>query len=160
MRLRTIGPAFALTLLGACGGGGGGSQVSLTTVSGTVVADAALAGYTVEVYTPTNPPSEGVSAASGKTGPDGGFIATSHLEPIRPLLIDVRAPGFTPDEWRYRVLHSVSHSGVNVNVTPLTELLVARLLNRRVSPLDFAAANELQNRTEADVSAARQQVVA
>ena len=36
MRLRTIALAFALALLGACGGGDNGPQVSLTTVSGAV----------------------------------------------------------------------------------------------------------------------------
>jgi len=159
MRLRSITPGFALTLLAACGGGGGGSQVSLTTVSGTVVADAALAGYSVIVLTPTEPPSDGALLAIGKTGSDGRFTATSHLGPIRPFLIVAGGGSFALDEWKYRTLHSVSHRGGDVKVTPLTELLVARLLNHGLSQFDIAAVNELQNRPEADVSTARQQVV-
>src|SRR5262249_10259494 len=92
MNLRIVAPIF-LALLGACGGGGGGggggSQVSQTTVSGTVAADAALADYDISVFAPiegqpTN--STSVRSASGRTGPDGRYAATSFLGTVRPFL--------------------------------------------------------------------------
>jgi hypothetical protein len=164
MRPRTIELAFALTLLGACTGDDSKGP-PLTTVSGTVAADAALAGYSVSVATPTEPPTRGAYVASGTTAPDGRFSATSYLGTLRPFVIGTFAPfapnSSTVDErrYKYRSLNSISHRGGDVNVTPLTELLVARLLNRRPSSNDFLPV-ALQNRTEADVSAARQQVVA
>jgi hypothetical protein len=164
MRLRTIALAFALALLGACAGDDNKGP-PLTTVSGTVAADAALAGYSVSVFTPTESPNQGAYVATGTTGPDGRFSATSYLGTLRPFVIGAGAP-FAPNrttvderQYKYRSLNSISHRGGDVNVTPLTELLVARLLNRRPSSNDFLPL-ALQTRTEADVSAARQQVVA
>lgn len=155
-------------LLAACGGGGGGSgpQVPLTTVSGTVAANAALAGYSVSVYAPSveipgqppnpaAPPATGAWIATGTTGPDGRYSATSFMGTRRPFVI-----GADESQARqYRSLLSISHRGGSVNVTPLTTLLVARLLNRS-RPDSFQATLDLQNRTEADVSTAQQQVLA
>ena len=175
MRLRTIALAFALALLGACAGDDNKGP-PLTTVSGTVAADAVLAGYGVAVFAPAvelpgeppnpaAPPATGAWLANGTTGPDGRYSATSFMGTRRPFVIGASAP-FTPNSaivdqrrYKYRSLNSISHRGGDVNVTPLTELLVARLLNRTPSSNDFLPV-VLQNRTEADVSAARQQVVA
>jgi hypothetical protein len=162
-------PAFvlALALLSACGGGGGGgSQVSLTTVTGTVVANAALADYRVTVNAqvadlPGTPiPNDfGAYQAFGTAGSDGRYSATSHLGDHRPLLIAATS-GLLPSDARYPLLHSVSF-GATTNVTPLTSLLTARLLNRIPEfSLDGHAVTELQNRSVADFSAARDQIVA
>jgi len=157
MRLRTAALALALTLFGACGGGSGGSQVPLTTVSGTVAADAALAGYGVSVFAPDEPPNQGGAlTANGTTGPDGRYSATSFMGNLRPFVVEASGS----QERQYQILHSISHGG-SVNVTPLTSLLVARLLNRRLGlGSGVQATLDLKNRTEADVSAARQQVLA
>jgi hypothetical protein len=177
MQLRTAATGFALTFLGACGGGGGyGPPVPLTTTTGTVFGDAPLSGYSVGVnapaveipgqpLNPAAPPATGWWVAIGTSGPDGRYSATSFMGTRRPFVIEVFAP-FAPGtaaanerQNKYRSLHSVSHRGGEVNVTPLTELLVARLLNRRPGSNDFPVL-QLQNRTEADVISARQQVVA
>ena len=176
MRERSIALTMVLALLGSCGGGDNGPQVPLTTTTGTVFADAALAGYSVSVTAPaveipgqppnpSAPPATGGWLATGTTGLDGRYSATSFMGDRRPFVIQAGAPfppnSATVDERRskYRNLNSISHRGGDVNVTPLTELLVARLLNHTPSHNDFLVV-ALQDRTEADVNAARQQVVA
>jgi hypothetical protein len=60
------------------------------------------------------------------------------------------------------LLYSITNHGGTANVTPLTDLLVARLLNRRPSlNVDvLRAVTDLQNRSDAEIAAAQQQVVA
>jgi hypothetical protein len=176
MRSRSIALTIALALLGSCGGGSNGPEVPLTTTTGVVFADAPLVGYSVTVYTPAveipgqplnpaAPPATSAWLAIGTSGSDGRYSATSFMGTHRPFVIEASAP-FTPNsatlderQYKYRNLNSISHRGGDVNVTPLTELLVARLLNRTPSSNDFLPV-VLQNRTEDDVSAAHQQVVA
>jgi len=151
--------ALALALLSACGGGGGGSQVPLTTVTGTVVANAALASYTVLVCAPYGGPLPGCLSAGGTTGTDGRFSATSFLSDRRPYVISA-SPRLSGGGRQYQLLLSVSYAN-SANVTPLTTLLVARLLNRvPESGLDVHALAALENRPGAEISAARDQVVA
>src|SRR5262249_13185864 len=58
-------------------------------------------------------------------------------------------------------LYSITNHGGTANVTPLTDLLVTRLLNRMpVGRTDLRAVAELQNRSDAEIAAAQQQVVA
>jgi len=65
-------------------------------------------------------------------------------------------------EPQYPRLYSLpSNTGSNSNVTPLTSLLVARLLNRKPETgLDLRAVNEIGNRSGTEVSTAHQEVVA
>lgn len=107
----------ASILLAACGGGGGGgSGTTPLTLSGTAATGAAIAGAPVEAKC-----ASGTGSASTK--PDGSYsieIAGGSL----PCVLEVRPAGGA-------ALHSVidgSGAGsVNVNITPLTELVVAKL---------------------------------
>jgi hypothetical protein len=63
------------------------------------------------------------------------------------------------DQAQYPRVWSIAHQNGTVNTTPLTSLVVARLLNRRPGRFDDRAVFQLQGKTEADVSAAQQQVV-
>jgi hypothetical protein len=163
---RTAALTFCLLLLCACGGGGGdGSSAPPTprTVSGTVAANTALAGYDVDVLAPSAPSGTTVDGVGGTTGADGRYSVTTDTTnafAVPPVL--VRAGGSVVDaEPQYQRLYSIATRGGTVNVTPLTSLLVARLLNRKPEfGADVRAVFELQNRSDADLSAAQQQVVA
>jgi hypothetical protein len=161
MRLRTTALALALALLGACGGGGGGGGGATTppanpTVSGTVAANAALAGYEMEVFPFT--PTAGILMAT--TGANGQYSVTSTTPGLQgPFLIHALRP-LQDSEPQYQRLYSLALRGGTAHATPLTDLLVARLLNRKLGFLaDFREFSELRNKTDSDVSAARQQVV-
>jgi hypothetical protein len=150
-----------MVLTSCGGGGGGGSQAPQTTVSGTAAANVPIAGYAVDVLASDGSSNTALSAR-GATGPDGRYTATSNLGTLRPFLVSAVAVQGGPvvqGEPQYPRLVSVSHRGT-ANVTPLTSLLVARLLNRDPKGDIVTAVVELQNRSEADVSAARQQVLA
>jgi len=156
--MRPSSAAIALLALGACGGGGG-SQVPLTTVTGTAAANIALAGYFVTVCAPYGAPLPGCLSADGTAGPDGRFSATRFLDDRRPFVISATPP-LGGGVRQYPLLMSVSYVGA-ANVTPLTTLLVARLLNRVPEfSIDQHALAELENRPGPDISAARDQVVA
>ena len=97
MRFRTaaLALALALALLGACGGGGGGGGGGATTppanptVSGTVAANAALAGYQMEVFPFT--PTAGILMAT--TGANGQYSVTFTTPGLQgPFLIHAVRP--------------------------------------------------------------------
>src|SRR4029450_4448863 len=94
MHPKTPAFALALALLGACGGGGGDSQVPLTTVAGPVAANVPLAGYLVTVCAPISPPpTSACLGAMGTAGPDGRYSATSNLGDRRPFFIGADSQG-------------------------------------------------------------------
>jgi hypothetical protein len=77
-----------------------------------------------------------------------------------PFLVHATQPEVTPLP-QYSRLYSITNHGGTANVTPLTDLLVARLLNRVLADsADLRALAELQNRSDADIAAAQQQVMA
>jgi hypothetical protein len=163
MRLGTTGVALALALLAACGGGGGDgvSEESLgpqVTISGTVATNVLSAGQPMRMVAPAGAPNPTAARSAGATsGPDGRYSVTAFLGSIRPILVTA-AP---QDEPQYPRLTGVAYRSGTAQVTPLTSLLVARLLNRRPDPGgDIPAVLDLQNRPEADLSTARAQVVA
>jgi hypothetical protein len=129
--------------------------------SGTVAGDAAIPFFSVDVLSPMDN-SNGAFAAKGSTGADGRYSATSFL-PNPPFLIvasplSVEAGDAHP---QYPRLTSIAHRGGTANVTALTGLLVARLLNRSPAAFtDIPSAFDLRTRSESDVRAAQQQVLA
>jgi len=161
MRLRgVVALAFAVLVLSGCsGGGGGGSQPPQpqVTLSGTVAGDVPIPSYTVSILSPTGVTS--AFLATGSTGADGRYSAISFL-PNPPFLV-LASPQPQQEHPQYPRLTSIAHRGGTANVTALSSLLVARLVNR--SPeifIDTWAAFDLRTRSESDVQAARQQVVA
>ncbi|HZF19325.1 MAG TPA: hypothetical protein VE008_06425 [Burkholderiales bacterium] len=169
MRVRTTASALALTLLGACGGGGDEQHSSLpqTTVSGTVASNIPLAVYSVDAIAPTAPADlpQSPTVIFGTAGPDGRYSAAGFLQKGRPIVlhatpINLGVNPALPGASQYPRLFSVSQ-GTTANVTPLTTLLLTRLLNRKLGFFnDVSVVQELQDRPQADIDAARDQVVA
>jgi hypothetical protein len=116
--------------LAACGGGGGSGSdappAAELTVSGTAATGAAVAAAVVELKC-------AAGAGSGTTGSDGTFSVTISGGAL-PCVLRVAGPGGL-------VLHSVAYgsgTAVRSNLTPATELIVARLAG--VDPAAFYAA--------------------
>ena len=121
----------AAFLLSACGGGGdgGGTPVGPSvTFSGTVAVGEPLAGVRVTVLH-----ADGLGTFA-TTDAAGRYSATlSGLPPgARPLFIVQTSDPIQLAPVEYPRLFSISNrAGGTVNVTPLTSLLVARLLGQR-----------------------------
>jgi hypothetical protein len=128
------------------------------TLSGVVAADSALAGYGLEVL--AGPAAPGSVKTAPPVEADGRYTAALGSDVAAPFLLHAISPDF-PQFPQYTSLYSITNRGGTANVTPLTELLVARLLNRvPAGSTDLRALGELQNRSDADIAAAQQQVVA
>jgi hypothetical protein len=120
---RSIGWSLSLVTVAslmACGGGGGdagSSAPSSMTFAGTAASGAAIAGGTVELKC-------AAGTGTATTGADGKYSLTL-TEATLPCALRVTAADGT-------VYHSVqagtgTSGSFNVNITPLTELLVAKL---------------------------------
>lgn len=142
--LRPIAAAcLAASFLIACGGGGGGAAptpAASLAIAGTAATGAAIAGATVQARCASG-------AGTATTQPNGSFsmqIANGSL----PCVLQVAPTAGT-------ALHSVidgSGTGrVNVNITPLTELVVARLASGAPADLfaDFDATAQARLTTSA-----------
>ena len=131
------------------------------TLSGVVAANSALAFYSIDVLArPAGAASAKPSSRAGaKADADGRYTAALGSDVQPPFLL--HALNEETQFPQYIQLYSITNHGGTANVTPLTHLLVARLLNRQPvgfnDPLGLA---ELQNRSDADIAAAQQQVVA
>jgi hypothetical protein len=175
--------SFALILC-ACGGGGGGGDSSGSanpppaptepspsqpppsqpppsgpvTLSGVVAADSAFAGYGIEVL--AGPAAPGSVKHVPSIEADGRYTVALESDVQPPFLLHAIQPAVSPHP-QYSRLYSITKHGGTANVTPLTDLLVARLLNRvPASSTDLRAVAELQDRSDAEIAAAQQQVVA
>lgn len=148
--------ALALAELTACGGGGGDSTTAPTppvstaslTLSGTAATGAAIADAPISLKCSTG-------AGSGTTQSDGTF-SLSVAGGVMPCVVEVTTGGRTK-------LHSLAlGSGTTavVDVTPMTELIVASLV--RLDPASFYAtfdATSAATVTPASVAAAESAVV-
>jgi hypothetical protein len=128
------------------------------TLSGVVAADRALAGYGIDVL--AGPAAPGIVKTVPSVAGDGRYTAPLGSDVQPPFLLQAIQPDFSDRPPQYSRLYSFTNHGGTANVTPLTDLLVARLLNRVLASTDFRAVAELQNRSDAEVAAAQQQVVA
>jgi hypothetical protein len=181
--------ASSALILCACGGGGGGGDSSAgasappaptepspsqqpqaqqppsqpspsgpVTLSGVAAADSALASYGIEVL--AGPAAPGSVKTAPPVEADGRYTAALGSDVQPPFLLHATQPEGAPFP-QYSRLYSITNHGGTANVTPLTDLLVARLLNRTPGfSTDLRALAELQNRSDADIAAAQQQVVA
>lgn len=107
LKLTVIGAA---TMLAACGGGGG----STPTIAGLAATGAAMANASV-VAKCTNG-----AAVSGTTGEDGSFSLELSGGQVAPCLVQVTKGAM--------VLHSFASAAGRLNVTPVTDLIVAKAL--------------------------------
>ncbi len=154
IRTAALGLAASL-MLGACGGGGSDAAPqtpdnNTLTVQGTAATGAAIAGATVEVKC-------AAGSGSATTAPSGNFTVSIEGGSLPCVLRVAPAAGAT--------LHSVaagSGSGtVTVNLTPLSELIVAQAAGGDAAALyaNFDAATQAKV-AEAALAAAREIVAA
>ena len=131
--LRLAAIASVLETLAACGGGGGGSGAPAAgdiTISGTVAIGAPLVGTKVQVLTAALPGGSGAAAFATTTDFAGNYRVTLPAGSKPPFM--VRAGGFASDTHPiYPRLYSLSMRSGMVNVTPLTDLLFTRLVNKK-----------------------------
>lgn len=127
-------------VLAACGGGGGGSAGTPVVISG-VATKGPIAGGTVSVYRLLASGLRGQLVGSGITASDGSYAVTvSPSEAGRPLVVVVTggpAATYTSESTGLPVPFSATESfsaavdsftpGVNVAVTPLTEVAFQKL---------------------------------
>jgi hypothetical protein len=174
MRSRgVVALAFAVSVLGGCSGGGGSGASSApppqppatpTTISGTAAANAPLSGIGVQVFARSPrllPGTLGADVFSTTSANTGAYTVTTSASVQAPFLI-LTGGTVLPDQThpQYRRLYSAAIRGGTTNVTPLTDLAIARILNRKLLFTgDVRAVFELQNLSQSQLDTARQQVV-
>ncbi len=104
----------AVALLAACGGGNGGSVPTIPAITGFAAGGAAIAGATVTAKCASG------DAITGKTAADGTFnlVRTGLQNP--PCMVQVVGTTNT--------LHGFAADASAINVTPLTDLIIAKAL--------------------------------
>jgi len=113
------------------------------TLSSVAAADSALASYGIEVL--AGPAAPGSVKTAPPVEADGRYTAALGSDAQPPFLVHAIQPDAAPFP-QYSRLYSITNHGGTANVTPLTELLVARLLNRvPAGSTDLRALGELQN---------------
>jgi hypothetical protein len=139
---------LVLTSMVACalaGCGGGGSSGSTLALNGTAASGLAIANASVSVKCQAG-------SGSATTGADGSFSVTINGGGL-PCVLEVSGANNT-------LLHSMiqgTGSSATVNITPLSDMMVARLAGK--SPADFFVAFDPSKVTAAGVTDAQQAVV-
>jgi hypothetical protein len=126
MKMRTLTLAlFSAGLLAACGGGGSSDDKKSTVVTGNVTLTGVVASYEAPLVAAAVTVKCAAGTGSGTTGSDGSYKVDLQNAALPCVL---KASGST------LVMHSVAPSDGNttntevvVNISPLTELLVAQL---------------------------------
>jgi acetyl esterase/lipase len=109
--LAALGALAMAALLASCGGNGGGTASSGVQIEGLAATGAALAAATVNVKCQ-------FGQGTATTGADGSFTVTVPTPAQPPCLIQATKGGTT--------MYSVATGNGRVNVTPITDLLVAQ----------------------------------
>ncbi len=141
----------AVVTLTACGGGGGGSAGG--TANGTVssVTGVAATGLAIVKGSVTLKCVTGITSAIAATGTDGSFS----IDVSGVTLPCVARVTYTDSTGAQQKLHSLVSTASNVNITPVTDLLVAKLTNgSAATAFDSFDASKVQNYTTDKVSAA------
>ncbi len=117
LHLTLIVSALAAGLLSACGGGSDSAPAATATVSGTAATGAAIAGGSVSMNCVSGP------SASATTATDGSYsLSVSGITFPCVARVD-----YKDTVGNAQKLHSFTAAAGNLNITPLTELLVASL---------------------------------
>jgi hypothetical protein len=146
--------------LAGCGGGGGGgaafpllppsdSQPAATTVSGTAATGMPIANANVTIRCANTPPVTVTTTDMGRWSVD---LAASSSFPCLVTVSGGSLPAGTS-------LHSLAVAAGNVNVTPLTELVLAKAAQAAPSTLEDAGADALTALAE-QLQGAQEQVLA
>jgi hypothetical protein len=136
----------AAAVLTACGGDGGGGTTTSATLSGVAATGAPIAGGTVTIRCATG------SALTATTSSAGAWTVTTSGQTL-PCALQVSG-GNLPSGTTY---HSVTTTFGNVNITPLTDLIVARL--GASSPAQWFSAPVFNTITDSTLDQARTAVV-
>lgn len=140
----------AVVTLTACGGGGGGSAGG--TANGTVssVTGVAATGLAIVNGSVTLKCVEGTTSSKA-TGTDGSF----NIDVSGVTLPCVARVTYTDSTGAQQKLHSLVSTASNVNITPVTDLLVTKLTNgSAATAFDSFDASKVQNYTKDQVSTA------
>lgn len=167
-----LSSALLIAAITGCGGGGGGTTENAAggtqvqnpisrpvTLQGVVAVGKPLAGYTVRIYSIGKNPGQGMGVEETTTDAQGRYTLTITSELMEPPFA-IMAVKY-PVSGVYPRLFSFASKGGTVNITPLTSLLVAQLLQRPQESADFhyGSLSALKSVTEADIAAARQKVL-
>ena len=129
--------AMAVTTLAGCGAGGSGTGTtgasgvvasSTQTITGTVATGTPLAGVTVYIKDST-----GQIFTSAATGSNGSFSVVVPSGMTLPFMLRVHNPTAANPLDMYSVLTAMASSGANVNITPITTLVMYEL-NSKTDP--------------------------
>jgi hypothetical protein len=163
---RLLGALLCAPALFACGGGDGGGggggnpPMEPPTFSGTVAIGEPLAGATVEVIHGDGIGASAVTDAAGRysvtlSGVPAGARPVFMLRATIPLGGSPNAPTAYP-----RLYSIANRTSGTVNVTPLTSLLVARLLGERQGIFtNLLTLRDLPTPSDSEIDTAHQQVV-
>ena len=136
--MKTLAIVLSSCMLVACGGGGGSSPVPATpadlTVNGTAATGKAIAGATITAKCQTG-------TGNATTQADGSYSLTTAGGKL-PCLLQITDPA---DSSKLHTLVLGSGSAATANITPLTEMLTARVLGNEpavfFATFDAAVAN-------------------
>ena len=109
-----LGATLLVLALAGCGGGGGGGDSAAPALTGTAAVGAALSGASVTARCASGPD------VTGTTASDGHFDLALGGNQTLPCVL--RVTGGSPAV----TLHSLATSEGRINITPLTELILAR----------------------------------
>jgi hypothetical protein len=136
--MKTLAIVLSSCMLVACGGGGGSSPLPATpadlTVNGTAATGKAIAGATITAKCQTG-------TGNATTQADGSYSLTTAGGKL-PCLLQITDPA---DSSKLHTLVLGSGSAATANITPLTEMLTARVLGNEpavfFATFDAAVAN-------------------
>jgi len=129
--------AMAVATLAGCGAGGTGTGTtgasgvvasSTQTITGTVATGTPLAGVTVYIKDST-----GQIFTSAATGSNGSYSVVVPSGMALPFMLRVHNPTVANPYDMYSVLTAMTSSGANVNITPITTLVMYEL-NSKTDP--------------------------
>jgi hypothetical protein len=155
----------SVIFLSGCGGGGGEDGVpigSSVTFSGTVAIGEPLAGHTVAVVHESGAAAFATTDSAGRysvtlTGLPAGSRPLFMIQTTNPV---AGAPANAPMAYPRMYSIAANRTSGTVNVTPLTSLQVASLLDRKQGSFtDFPAMRSVPTPSNADFAAARQEVI-
>ncbi|WP_243688663.1 hypothetical protein [Geotalea toluenoxydans] len=139
-------------ILAACGGGGGGTTPAATTISGTAAAGAPIIGSVTIKDSSTPAKTKTVTiAADGKYTVDVSDMTGPFM---------VRADGYVGgNEYHLYSAGTTADVGGTINVTPLTDLIVANIANTVASNYfesgNFSNLTATELKTESDALKAK-----
>lgn len=143
--------AVAVVTLTACGGGGGSGGTNTTNTTGTLVTGTAATGLAISGGSVTLNCAGATSTAPVTTATDGSF----RVDVSGVSLPCVAKVDYTDTVGKHR-LHSLVRAAGNVNITPVTDMVVAGLSS--TGSASNVTADDIKSYTDSQISVATRQV--